>query len=187
MKEDAYGRRESWLQMNKKRLFAIGAAAVIVLGVLFAERFVFNKEGRIYETYEETWLLDGSDDRISIRMEEFTSELDEKTAEELRYQDEINRLYYELLGAEYESALEDTLTVIDGKTYKTVKQAVISVPLGEARYIDQLQFSYPVDESRYSNYGVEARFYLDGVQQNADHTKHYTWIRGGVPSALASF
>ena len=50
----------------------------------------------------------------------------------------MNRLYYELLGAEYESTLDETLTVIDGKTYKTVSQAVVHIDLGEAKFVRQM-------------------------------------------------
>jgi len=158
--------RKERLLMNKKRIFGFAAAVIILLAVLLLEVFVYNADGRAYDNYKETYALDGSDDRVSIELQEFTSELDEKTAEELRYQEEMNRLYYELLGAEYESTLEETLTVIDGKTYKTVQQAVIRMRLDEPRFVRQLQFSYPVDESKYASYGVEARFYLNGKELN---------------------
>ena len=62
--------------------------------------------------------------------------------------------------------LEESRTVIDVKTYKTVQQAVILIRLDESRYISQLQFTYPVDESRYASYGVEAKFYRDGELLN---------------------
>ena len=94
-------------------VFIFTEAVVVVL----LEIFYFNQNGLKYGTYQETYRLDGTDDRVDMQMEEFTSELDEQTAEDLRYQDEMNRLYYELLGAEYESTLDETLTVIDGKTY----------------------------------------------------------------------
>lgn len=152
--------------MSRKGKIGCIAAVGIVLLVLLAEVFVFNANGRRYGSYQEVFRLDGSDSRVEIHLQEFTSELDEQTAEDLRYQEEMNRLYYELLGAEYESTLEDTLTVIDGKTYKTVQQAVIHIRLDESRYIRQLQFTYPVDESRYANYGVEAKFYRDGELLN---------------------
>lgn len=144
--------------------FLAGLAAAVV--VVLLEIFYFNQNGLKYGTYQETYRLDGTDDRVDMQMEEFTSELDEQTAEDLRYQDEMNRLYYELLGAEYESTLDETLTVIDGKTYKTVSQAVVHIDLGEAKFVRQMQFSYPVDESKYASYGVEARFYKDGKLLN---------------------
>lgn len=144
--------------------FLAGLAAAVV--VVLLEIFYFNQNGLKYGTYQETYRLDGTDDRVDMQMEEFTSELDEQTAEDLRYQDEMNRLYYELLGAEYESTLDETLTVIDGKTYKTVSQAVVHIDLGEAKFVRQMQFSYPVDESKYASYAVEARFYKDGKLLN---------------------
>ncbi len=154
------------VQFDKKGR-RIGLIAVLILAAaVLLEVFLFNYHGLAQENYEESFALDGSDSRVQIEYQEFTSEMDEQMLEDLRYQEEMNRLYYELLGADYESTLEETLIEKDGKTYKVVKQAVIRVPLGEARYVKGMKFAYPVDESRYANYGVEARFYLDGELLN---------------------
>ena len=152
--------------MNKSKKIGLIAAALVLVLTMLAEVFVYNNDGLKHKTYEKEFLLDGSDDRVDIRFEDFTQQVDEETAEQLLYQEEMNRLYYELLGAEYESAALDAITIIDGKMYKTVQQAVIRIPLEEELFVHQLQFTYPVDENKYPNYGVEARFYRDGELLN---------------------
>ena len=78
--------------MSRKGKIGCIAAVGIVLLVLLAEVFVFNANGRRYGSYQEVFRLDGSDSRVEIHLQEFTSELDEQTAEDLRYQEEMNRL-----------------------------------------------------------------------------------------------
>ena len=152
--------------LDKRGKGGLAAAILILAAAILLEIFAFNFHGIAEETYTDTFALDGSDSRVRVGYQQFLAEVDEQTLEDLRYQEEMNRLYYELLGAGYEDQLEDRLVEKDGKTYMTVQQAVIHVSLGEERYIKGMKFAYPVDESRYADYGVEAKFYRDGELLN---------------------
>ena len=116
--------------LDKRGKGGLAAAILILAAAILLEIFAFNFHGIAEETYTDTFALDGSDSRVRVGYQQFLAEVDEQTLEDLRYQEEMNRLYYELLGAGYEDQLEDRLVEKDGKTYMTVQQAVIHVSLG---------------------------------------------------------
>ncbi len=153
---------------NKKRwtvlLQYILVLIVVVTVAFLVECLVFQFPALRYKSQPITFVPDGSDEMVQMRIEDDLAQL---TAEEIRsieVERDNNRILAEYNGEEYVEPEDETLVEKDGTMYRKVKKHVISVDLGNPYYIHKLDIRIPVTESA----GYSAVVYRDGKIIDSD-------------------